>query len=321
MVRERESSSGGNAAVAGDTTARESLVDVAVLVPTRLDQALDALHDDPARTVIAGGTDLMVEMNAGRRRPADVVSLRRVEELRRWRVEGGELVIGAGVTYATLQSPELAALAPALAQAARTVGSPQVRATGTIGGNLATGSPAGDTLPVLAALDARIEVASRTTRRLLAWDRFLLGPKQTALRPGELILAVRVPVASGPQEFLKIGVRNAMVISVASCALVVDHQRRRVTCALGSVGPVPVRSRRSEAWLSTAVDWATGHVRQASVAERFGWHMAAAARPIDDHRATAAYRRHAAGVLAQRAVERTLTSGTTRQPNPMRRAS
>lgn len=308
-MRKRERSSAGNAEEADHATGRESLGDVAVLLPTRLDDALDMLHADPTRTVIAGGTDLMVDLNAGRRRPGGVVSLRRLADLRRWRIDGGELVLGAGVTYATLQSPELAAVAPALAQAARTVGSPQVRATGTIGGNLATGSPAGDTLPVLAALDARVELASKTTRRLVAWDRFLLGPKQTALQPGELIVAVRVPVASGPQEFLKIGVRNAMVISVASCALVVDTQRRRVTCALGSVGPVPIRSRRSEGWLSTAVDWETGRIRQASVAERFGWHMAADARPIDDHRGTAAYRRHAVGVLAQRAVERTLTSG------------
>lgn len=319
MVYGRERSSGGNAAVADQATSSASLVDVTVLLPTRLDEALDALHDDPSRTVMAGGTDLMVGLNAGRNRPTGFVSLRRLADLRRWRVEGGEVVIGAGVTYAMLQSPELAALAPALAQAARTVGSPQVRATGTIGGNLGTGSPAGDTLPVLAALDARIELVSATTRRLVAWDRFLLGPKQTALRPGELIVAVRIPVASGPQEFLKIGVRNAMVISVASCALVVDTQRRRVTCALGSSGPVPVRSRRSEGWLSTAVDWETGRIRQASVAERFGWHMAAAARPIDDHRGTAAYRRHAVGVLAQRAVERTLTGDPTRSGHPISR--
>ena len=281
--------------------------DVTVLTPTRLDDALRALADDPTTTVLAGGTDLMVAVNAGAHRPGRVLSLRRVGELRRWRRDGDDLVIGAGTTYSTLmEAADLAALAPGLAQAARTVGSPQIRSTGTIGGNLGTASPAGDTLPVLAALDARIEVASLGGRRTVALDHLVVGPKATALGPGELVVAVRVPVASGPQEYLKIGVRNAMVIAVASCALVVDRTRQRVTCALGAVGPVPIRDRRTEAWLSSQVDWRTGRVRNATVAERFGMHMASAARAIDDHRAPAGYRRHAVSVLARRAVERAL---------------
>jgi CO/xanthine dehydrogenase FAD-binding subunit len=284
---------------------------VTVLSPTRLDDALDALRDVPSLTVLAGGTDLMVDVNAGRTHPDGILSLRRVEELRDWRSDGTEVVVGAGVTYQTLLTSQLRTLLPGLAQAARTVGSPQIRNTGTIGGNLATASPAGDTLPMLTALDARVELASASSRRLVPLERFLLAPKSTLLMPGELITAVRVPVASGPHEYLKIGVRNAMVIAVASCALVVDHMRRRVTCALGSVGPTPVRDRRTEAWLSSEVDWDTGRTRHASVAERFGWRMAAAARPIDDHRGSAAYRRHAVGVLARRAVERALTGSST----------
>lgn len=278
-----------------------------VLTPTRLDDALRALAEDPSTTILAGGTDLMVGVNAGALRPDRVLSLRHLDELRRWRRDGDDLVIGAGVTYAGLLDPALADLAPALAQAARTVGSPQVRNTGTLGGNLGTASPAGDTLPVLAALDARLELASATGRRTIALDHFVVGPKVTALGPGELLVSIRIPVASGPQEYLKIGVRNAMVIAVASCALVVDRARQRVTCALGSVGPVPIRDRRTEAWLSSQVDWAVGRVRSASVAERFGMHMASAARAIDDHRAPAGYRRHAVSVLARRAVERALT--------------
>lgn len=278
-----------------------------VTTPTQLDDALRALAEDPTTTILAGGTDLMVGVNAGTRRPTSVLSLRRVDELRTWRRDGADLVIGAGTTYATLLGSELCEFAPALAQASRTVGSPQIRNTGTIGGNLGTASPAGDTLPVLAALDARVELASAHGRRTIALDHFLVGPKATALLPGELVVSVRIPVASGPQEYLKIGVRNAMVIAVASCALVVDRTRRRVTCALGSVGPVPIRDRRTEAWLSSQVDWDTGRVRSASVAERFGMHMASAARAIDDHRAPAGYRRHAVAVLARRAVERALT--------------
>jgi CO/xanthine dehydrogenase FAD-binding subunit len=277
-----------------------------VLTPQRLDGALAALAGDPSITVVAGGTDLMVDVNAGRRRPGALLSLRHVDELRTWRREGDQLVIGAGVTYAQLMAPELAALAPGLAQAARTVGSPQIRNTGTLGGNLGTASPAGDTLPVLAALDAVVELADAGGRRSLPLDRFLTGPKTNALRPGELVVAVRIPVVAGPQEFLKIGVRNAMVIAVASCALVVDWPRRQVACAFGSVGPRPMRDERAEGWLAGEIDWDRRRPRSASAPERFGRWMARTVAPIDDHRAPAAYRRDATAVLARRALERAL---------------
>jgi CO/xanthine dehydrogenase FAD-binding subunit len=282
---------------------------VTVLSPDRLDDALAALAGDPALTVLAGGTDLMVDVNYGRRRTEDVLSLRRLEELRRWHVEprpggGDEVVLGARVTYSDMLGPDLARALPALAQAARTVGSPQIRNAGTLGGNLVTGSPAGDTLPVLAALDATVELASTAGRRQLPVRDFLLGPKRTARRPDELVVAVRVRVAGGPPEFLKIGVRNAMVISVASCALIVDRERRAVACALGSVGPTPVRDHAAEMWATTRLPWDGRRRPHPSVIEGFGRRMAAASRPIDDHRATAAYRRQAVGVLARRALER-----------------
>jgi CO/xanthine dehydrogenase FAD-binding subunit len=283
---------------------------VTVLVPDRLDDALAALADDPAPIVLAGGTDLMVELNYGRRRPRDVLSLRRLTELRAFHVERSgagpdEVVLGAGVTYTALLGDELAGLLPALAQAARTVGSPQIRNTGTIGGNLGTASPAGDTLPPLVALDASVELASAGGhRRRLPVSEFLVGPKRTALRPGELIVAVRVPAAAGAREFLKIGVRNAMVIAVASCALVVDRERRTLACALGAVGPVPVRDHDAELWATTRLDWDAAGPAHPSVVEGFARRMAAASRPIDDHRATADYRRHAVEVMARRALER-----------------
>jgi CO/xanthine dehydrogenase FAD-binding subunit len=281
---------------------------VTVLAPDRLSDALTALAGDPAPIVLAGGTDLMVDVNYGRRRLDDVVSLRRLGDLRGWRVErgetGDEAVIGAAATYTTLLAPDLSALLPALAQAARTVGSPQIRNTGTIGGNLATGSPAGDTLPVLVAHDARVELTSAGGRRSLAVAELLVGPKRTALAPGELITAVRVPVVPGPGEFLKIGVRNAMVIAVANCALVVDPSRRTVRCALGSVGPVPIRDPDAEAWVADRLDWDGGREPDPGVVGEFGRRMAAASRPIDDHRATADYRRHAVGVMARRALAR-----------------
>jgi CO/xanthine dehydrogenase FAD-binding subunit len=283
---------------------------VTVLVPDRLDDALAALVSDPPLTVLAGGTDLMVELNYGRRRPLDVLSLRRLTGLRDWHVErsaagGDEVVLGAAVTYTALLGDELAGLLPALAQAARTVGSPQIRNAGTIGGNLVTGSPAGDTLPVLVALEATVDLASaRGGTRTLPVSEFLTGPKQTARRPDELLVAVRVPVAAGPSEFLKIGVRNAMVIAVANCALVVDRRRRALQCALGAVGPVPIRDEDAELWATTRLDWDGDQPPHPSVVEGFGRRMAAAARPIDDHRATADYRRHAVGVMARRALER-----------------
>jgi CO/xanthine dehydrogenase FAD-binding subunit len=282
---------------------------VTVLVPDRLDDALAALADDPTLTVLAGGTDLMVELNYGRRRPLDVLSLRRLSELRAWHVDRTgagphEVVLGAAVTYTALLGDELAGLLPALAQASRTVGSPQIRNTGTVGGNLVTASPAGDTLPVLVALDATAELASASGRRRLPVSRFLVGPKRNALRPGELLVAVRVPVDRGPGEFLKIGVRNAMVIAVANCALVVDRDRRTLACALGAVGPVPVRDPDAELWATTRLDWDADAPPHPSVVEGFARRMAAASRPIDDHRATAAYRRHAVGVLTRRALER-----------------
>jgi CO/xanthine dehydrogenase FAD-binding subunit len=308
---------------------------VTVHAPDRLPDALAALAGAVAPTVLAGGTDLMVDVNYGRRRPGDVLSLRRLAELRGWRTgpstadasntdtanaeAADEVVLGAAVTYTALLGPELAAALPALAQAARTVGSPQIRNTGTIGGNLGTASPAGDTLPVLVAHGATVELASAAAgRRTLPVADFLVGPKQSARRPDELITAVRVPVLAGPAEFLKIGVRNAMVIAVANCALVIDWPSRTVRCVLGSVGPVPIRDPGAEAWLADRLDWAgtaTGATGDAAVvsatsaatlAAEFGARMAAASRPIDDHRATAEYRRHAVGVLARRALERAL---------------
>jgi CO/xanthine dehydrogenase FAD-binding subunit len=217
-------------------------------------------------------------------------------------------VLGAGLTYAAFADPALAALVPALAMAARTVGSPQIRNAGTIGGNLATSSPAGDTLPVLAALDAVVLVRSHERSREIAFADFCTGPKQNALEPGELITAVRVPVLDGPQEFLKIGTRNAMVISVASVAVVADGLSRRVAAGLGSVGPTVLRATEAEAWVADRIDWETGSLPDPATATRFGELVSAAARPIDDHRSTADYRRHGVGILARRALSRMFPS-------------
>jgi CO/xanthine dehydrogenase FAD-binding subunit len=281
---------------------------MAVTVPATLDEALAALGAAPAATVLAGGTDLLVEINEGHRSPDHVLALRAVPELRGWTFTGGDAVIGAATTYTDLMASEIAAAIPALAAAARTVGSPQIRNAGTIGGNLATASPAGDTLPVLVALGASVEIAGAAGRRVLPVTDFFVGPKRTALQPGELVVAVRVPVWRGPQDYLKVGVRNAMVIAVASVALALDVDKRAVGIGLGSVGPTPLDAPDAAAWLRDRLEWRADGVGLADPADldHFGSLVADAARPIDDHRSTAAYRRHAVGVLARRALRRAL---------------
>ena len=278
---------------------------VTVRCPTQLDEALAALAELPGAQILAGGTDLMVEINHGSRRPDAIVAVGRVAQLRGWgREDGGVLRIGAATTYTELLGAGLARAAPALAAAARTVGSPQIRNAGTIGGNLATASPAGDTLPVLVALDAEVELASVAGTRRVPVREFITGPKRTALAAGELVVAVRIRAAApgDGQEYLKVGTRNAMVIAVASCAVIVEPALRRVRVALGSVGPVPLRAPEAEAWAAEHL-WAPGAPADIRV---FGRLVAEAARPIDDHRSTAEYRRHAVAVLAARGLHRCL---------------
>ena len=277
-----------------------------VLAPASLDAALRALAEHPDAHVLAGGTDFMVEVNAGHRRPEAVVAIGRVPELRGWAFdpENGVVSIGAATTYTELMTAPLAARFPALADAARAVGSPQIRHAGTLGGNLGTCSPAGDTLPVLSALDAVIELASTSGRRTLSIHEFMVGVKRTALRPGELVARIDLPVIEdGWQGFAKVGVRNAMVISSSSACLVLDRPRRRVAIALGAVGPTIIRARDAETWIAGRIDWPHLTVER-PVAEEFGRLVAAAARPIDDHRSTAAYRRHSIAVLGERLLLR-----------------
>ena len=276
-----------------------------VIVADSIDTALAALAAHPGATVIAGGTDLMVEVNEGRRTLADVVAVGRVPELAGVRVDGDELVIGATATFAQLELPPTAALAPALAYAARTVGSPQIRNGATIGGNLATASPAGDSLPVLVALGARVALAGPDGQRSVPVSEFFTGPKRSALAAGELVVAVHVPIRRGPQDYLKVGVRNAMVIAVASLAIAVDLDARSIAVGLGSVGPTPLAAPDACAWLSARARWRDdGFDVTEDDVTGFGERVAAAARPIDDHRSTADYRRAAVQVIARRALQR-----------------
>jgi CO/xanthine dehydrogenase FAD-binding subunit len=186
--------------------------------------------------------------------------------------------------------------------ASRTVGSPQIRNRGTVGGNLGSASPAGDAHPPLLADRATVEVASvRGVRRVPIGD-FFHGPKRCALAPDELIAAVLVEPANGPQQFAKVGTRNAMVIAVCSFALSLDATSQRVGTGIGSAGPTPLRAIDAEALASAELPWQTRAEVDEPLARRFGELVAAAASPIDDVRGTADYRRHALAVLARRTL-------------------
>ena len=280
-----------------------------VAIPLTIREALDALRPTPDARLIQGGTDMMVEVNFNHLKPHNVIALRRVQELRAWKTNtNGTVTIGAGVPYQEMETGELKQLLPALAEAARTVGSPQIRAVGTLGGNLGTCSPAGDGLPVLFALDAVVHLRSVEASRDLSIHEFMLGVKRNARASNEIITSVTVPLLDGWQGYAKVGVRNAMVISVASSCLAIDKQTNSVRIALGAVGPTIIRCRDAELWLSEQFDFSTTSSIDAAVAKEFGRRVALESKPIDDHRSTAEYRRHAVGVLAQRLITRAYPS-------------
>ena len=268
---------------------------------------LEELGAFPETLVLAGGTDLLVAINFGHERPERVMSLRRLQEL--GELDHDRLVrCGARVTYTRM----LAELSdPVMRQAARTVGSPQIRNAGTLGGNLGTCSPAGDTLPALAALDATVVLASPAGERRVPLTQFMRGPKRPDRRPDELVLGAEWLPAGVTQAFLKAGTRNAMVIAVANCALVVDPVRRRVGVGLGSVGPVILRAAQAESFAAGLLeerDWVLPATLPESAFVEFGRLASSAAQPIDDVRGTAAYRRHLVAVMARRALERVCAS-------------
>ena len=260
-----------------------------VVSPTSLDEALRVKAEHPEAVPIQGGTDVMVELNFDRRRPELLVNLNEVPELRGWSRDDGGLRLGSGLTYAEAMEPPLAELLPALAEASRTVGSPQIRNRGTLGGNLGTASPAGDALPPLLVEEASVEVTSVRGVRTLPLREFLVGPKRNATASDELITAVRVVPSGAAQTFMKVGPRNAMVIAVVSLAVAADRERGELRASFGSAGPVA-------GLVSCPIEEAP------SFAER----VVEASSPIDDVRGTADYRRHALHVLATRALERCL---------------
>lgn len=271
-----------------------------VFIPSSLTEATQLLSKNPDAHLLTGGTDMMVEVNFNHRHPDTVIALRNIPEFQRWNIDtaSGLVHIGSSVPYATMEHGELAKALPALAEAARTVGSPQIRASGSIGGNLGTCSPAGDSLPVLSALDAVVHLQSESSNRSVSFAEFMVGPKRNSRLANEIITGVSIPITNGWQGYAKVGVRNAMVISVASVCLAIHDKKVRV--ALGSVGPTIIRCTESENWINSIGLTNIDH----SLAKEFADHVRAESRPIDDHRSTAEYRRHAVGVLAARLLLR-----------------
>ena len=276
-----------------------------VIVAKELNTALAALREHHDARLIQGGTDLMVEINFNHVKPTTMISLRDVASLRTIRRDQpGTLSIGSGVPYSVIEGEPVLSEIPALAQAARTVGSPQIRAAGSLGGNLGTCSPAGDTLPVMFALDAMIHLNTLDSTRVVSIHDFMTGVKRSVRQQDEIITSIDFPIINGWQGYSKVGVRNAMVISVASACLVADHENANVRIALGSVGPTIIRCREAESWLTSSQDLSAGQSISLDVANEFGRRAAGESSPIDDHRSTAQYRRHAISVLASRLLRK-----------------
>ncbi len=273
--------------------------------PENWREALEARSAHPGAVPIRGGTDVMVDLNFARSRPEAILDLSRVEELNEWGTEDGLLRVGAGVNYTRIIA-ELGDRLPGLAMASRTVGSPQIRNRGTVGGNLGTASPAGDALPPLYASEAEVEVASVGGSRRIPVADFISGPKKNALAPDELISAFRIREADGPQQYSKIGPRNAMVIAVCAFGLALHPEQNRIGACIGSAGPTPIRATEAEEFVLGVIRegdlWSSRNALPDAALRRFGELVADAADPRDDVRGTAAYRRHSVGVLARRAL-------------------
>ena len=249
---------------------------------TSLDEALTILRDEP-RTPVAGATDVYVALNFGTLAPRRFLDIWGLDELRAISLRGDALVIGALATYtALIRSPLVNERLPMLVEASRLVGGVQIQNRGTVGGNLANASPAGDSLPVLAAAEATVIVRSLGGERRVPVDAFFTGYRATVLGPDELIVAVEVPAVRGAQWFRKVGTRAAQAISkVVMAAVRAPEGEPRI--ALGSVAPTVVRATRTEAALAGG---ATLEQAQQILAQEIA--------PIDDIRSTAEYRRRVA---------------------------
>ncbi|MGI5352655.1 FAD binding domain-containing protein [Streptomyces sp. CA-250714] len=248
------------------------------MLPTTLDEAVSALSAVPAAVPVAGGTDLMADVNSGQLRPAALVGLGRISEIRGWSYQDGYAVLGAGLTHARMGRPDFAALIPALAAAARAAGPPQIRNAGTLGGNIVSASPTGDALPVLAALEATLSIAGpEGSHRELPVSHLLAG--MDMLQPSEVVGYVKVPLLHAPQTFLKATSRTGPSRALASVAVVLDPMRRGVRCAVGAVAPMPLRPLEAEQWIASLIDWDGARSLAPEALSAFGEYVAMACIP------------------------------------------
>ncbi|MFC5906660.1 FAD binding domain-containing protein [Streptacidiphilus monticola] len=280
------------------------------MLPASLEEAVEALAEAPGAVPVAGGTDLMGAVNAGLLRPVALLGLGRIAELRGWQYQDGAALLGAGLTHARMARPDFAALIPGLAEAAATVGPPQVRNVGTLGGNVVSAHPAGDTLPVLAALEATLTLIGPEGVREVPVSHLLTGIDP--LREGELLAFVRVPLLHAPQVYLKATGRTGPGRATASVSVVLDPARRSVRCAVGAVAPVPLRPLEAEAWVAGCIDWDGDRTIEPAAAAAFGDYVASACVPeppegMDGGPGAAVLRlRRTVSVLARRALGRAL---------------
>lgn len=273
------------------------------LSPKTLQEACQTLERTGGR-LIAGGTDVIPQMLNSRFQAETLVDLSYVEGLNTIRVEDGVVAIGSLATYAEMMaSPQLQVEAPALVQAAATVGCVQTRHRGTLGGNIGNASPAGDLLPPLLVLEAEVTLASSGGERKLPLADLLCGPGHTAIRPNEMIEQImfkRLP-SSARTIFLKLGNRQGMAVSIASVALLLEIEKdgciADARIALGAVSPTAIRCPQAEAVLK-------GRSYEDGLAEAAAEAAALACSPISDIRGSAAYRRHAVKVLVRRGLNR-----------------
>jgi CO/xanthine dehydrogenase FAD-binding subunit len=275
------------------------------LRPATWEEALAAKAEHPSAVPIAGGTDVMVEINFDHRRPDHLLDLGRIAELHAWETGEENVALGASVPYTRIME-ELRRELPGLALAGHTVGSPQIRNRGSVGGNLGAASPAGDSHPALLAAGAEVEAASVRGTRFIPVEDFFTGVKRNALAPDELIRRIHIKKATGPQQFSKVGTRNAMVIAVCAFGIGLHPETRTVRTGIGSAAPTPVRARPAEEFLNAALAehglWESREIIPPSVAREFAQLAAASCNPIDDVRGTADYRRHAVTVMARRTL-------------------
>ncbi|AIA06797.1 FAD binding domain-containing protein [Streptomyces noursei] len=276
------------------------------LRPASWEEALAAKAEHPTAVPIAGGTDVMVEINFDHRRPEYLLDLNRIADLGEWEVGEETVRLGASVPYTKIME-NLRAELPGLALASHTVASPQIRNRGGVGGNLGCASPAGDAHPALLSAGCEVEVESAARGvRMIPIDEFYLGVKRNALQQDELIRAVHLPKADGPQQFSKVGTRNAMVIAVCAFGIALHPETRTVRTGIGSAAPTPIRAKEAEQFLAAALDeggfWESGAPIPPSVAKQFAQLASGACNPIDDVRGSAKYRRHAVGIMARRTL-------------------